>query len=97
MQDLIVFKSVYLQLVLMYFIKITEYKQCIKKKSDKEFIKACKKDLKELSNVITSVEEQLEKLGFSQEQFAEVKKDIEVDPLFVIIEQRLGKNFEVIN
>ena len=96
MQDLHTLKDIYLQLVLMYFIKITEYKECVKKKSSKEFIKECKKDLHKLANVVTIVEEQLEELGFSDELFSQIKKDIEVDPLFVIIEQRLADS-ETIN
>jgi hypothetical protein len=93
-----IIEKIYSSLILLNALKHIEYTLAIMEpKCDKEFAEACIQDLVEILDAISAVEKMISDGSYDIEQEHKTRKMIETDPLFVIIEERLGKGMLTIN
>jgi len=91
-------EKIYSSLLILNAIKHVEYALVISDPNcDPEFTKTCIQDLTEIVEAIDEVIKFLPEITADEEYDKEVRKVIETDPLFVIIEERLGKGMLTIN
>lgn len=91
-------EKIYSSLVLLNALKHIEYTLAIiKPECDTEFVEACIQDLVEVSEAIEELQKMVSDASSEAERDKEVRKMIETDPLFVIIEERLGEGMLTIN
>ena len=93
-----ILEKIYSSLVLLNALKHIEYTvQIMDPKCDLEFASACLEDLAELLDAVEELQKMVVDGSSEEERDRKIRKLIETDPLFVIIEERLGRGALTVN